>query len=304
MNELNYNELINSAREHSESNTIIIAFANNTYRLVLENWIFQINRLQIKNYLIFTLDQKIERYCKQNNINSFKLYSPSQNSILKLEDLWLLRVEIFFQLINSDLNFIHSDIDAVWLKNPIKKYVQETSSCLIFSQGTVFPQKTLNIWGFVLCAGFFSIKSNPLTQSFLKDLLSKVKISKNDQKEINLLLCEKYTIQWDKQNNTTYDLKRNKKKFECYTDILKGNFKNHPNEHIDLLPQKLFQRLPSDTDEAYIKHCLSDNYLYDKLKMLKKTESLFIQPALPLCFYYLKDIKLRIKTFLLNNILK
>ena len=58
---------------------------------------------------------------------------------------------MFYHLIACGIDFVHSDADAVWLRDPIPEYFGpgETAD-LVASQGTRHPPDVFGRWGFVL----------------------------------------------------------------------------------------------------------------------------------------------------------
>ena len=53
----------------------------------------------------------------------------------------------------NNIDFVHSDADAVWLKNPLISF-GKTAFDLLASQGTIWPLDVFEQWRFVLCCGF------------------------------------------------------------------------------------------------------------------------------------------------------
>ncbi len=271
------NKFIEFAQKNIDSKLLVITFANNAYQLILKNWATQLKNIDVNNYIVITLDKEIEVFCQNNNILSFPLEEIFTTKLENLNDLWLLRTKIFNQLLQNNIDFLHSDIDATWIKDPIERFIDRSDSSIIFSQGTVFPKEALSIWGFVLCCGFFAIKSNKFTKELFQILTKRTETILDDQQALNMLLSTEYEIEWQNEALTPTTKEFMDLPFNCYDEVIKGVFKSYPNESIDLLPHKLFQRLHDPNYEAYVKHCFSHKDLSHKLRMLKDTQCLFIE---------------------------
>ena len=162
----------------------IIVFSNYNYLPVLENWLVAMQLLKIENIIIVALDEELHNYMTKKNIPS--VLRPCG---LDLGELWIHRVKVLLELMEEGYDLIHSDADAVWLKNPLP-YLNSIKQDMIFSQGTYWPKDIHKEWGFVLCCGFFYIKNNKNTLTFVKELYERVKEDKDDQISCNRLLME------------------------------------------------------------------------------------------------------------------
>lgn len=242
----------------AENKTLILSFANIDYLPVIDNWISALNRLKIKNYIVVCLDQEIHNLFLQKNIPV--LLRPCVN---ELDSLWVHRIDIIKEFLDSGFNILHSDADAVWLKNPLEKYIYNQSYDMIFSQGTVWPPDIHKKWQFVLCCGFFYVKSNAAVLKFFESLSIRVRKDKDDQISINRMLYEE-SIKWEVSDD--YCLPFKDKTFICSNNIIKGK-----NSHISvaILPHRQFQRLQESSDNIYVKHILSQKNSTDILKTLK-----------------------------------
>ncbi|MBW2046073.1 MAG: hypothetical protein JRI96_14520 [Deltaproteobacteria bacterium] len=148
-----------------------------------------LNNLKIKSILI--------------TINNFENFLSDKKGGFEeshnLRKLWLLRGLIFKKIIDADVNIIHCDSDAFWLKN-IYPLVDNLQYDISISIAYGMPKVAIRKWRFSLCNGFFMIKSNPHTKAFMKkywDLLSKVG---HDQAAMNQILLRN-DIKWRKKSN-------------------------------------------------------------------------------------------------------
>jgi len=222
-------------------------------------------KIDVQYYLIISLDEKLHIYLQEKNINT--LLRPCE---LDLGKLWIHRVDVILELMEEGYDIIHSDADAVWIKDPLP-YLETLPQDMLFSQGTIWPPDVQDKWGFVLCCGFFIIRSNKKTLQFFKELLERVKQDKDDQVSCNRLLLEKNTI-WDQPSNP-YTIDFRGKQFICSHQVRKGKTKGLS---IGLLPHSSFQRLFEVSDDVYVRHLISEKESDDILNVLEQYGCRFI----------------------------
>jgi len=263
---INYVKLYILLKKFSKNNTIIIVFANYQYKKILDNWLFAIQKNKIKNFLIISLDKELFNYLKKNDIQTY--YFKTE---INLKELWINRIILLKQILNLGYNFIHSDADAIWLKDPLGKFFYNLNYDVIFSEGTVWPSNIHAKWGFVLCCGFFGIKSNIATRKLLDDVYHDVNNSGDDQVSFNNII-QQHGTKWKIDEN--YELIFKGKSFICSKKIIYGN---NPYYKVALLPHYLFQRVNEDTKTVYIKHLISEKKSESIVELLKKNDLFFIE---------------------------
>ncbi len=136
-----------------EEETLTITFVSQSYIKLAQNWL---NSVEKSGYIgeikIYALDGATKRYFPKY------LVEPINAVISDLDALWRIRVEVFRSLFINQTSFIHSDVDAIWLKNPTD-YLGELQTPLVFSQGTIHPHSVHKKLNFVFCCGFFYLSS-------------------------------------------------------------------------------------------------------------------------------------------------
>jgi len=245
--------------------TYIITFANYNYLPVLENWLEALKIINVNNFMVISLDEKIHNYLLNKNINS--RLKPCE---LDLGKLWIHRVEVIAELLDEGYDIIHTDADAVWLKNPIS-YLNKIKSDMIFSQGTHWPNSAYKKWNFVLCCGFFYLKNRSNTKQFIKKLLKRVKKDRDDQVSCNNILLED-GVEWTIPKDT-YTLSFREKEFLCSKEIIFGKTSSL---EIALLPHNKFQRISETSKEVYVKHLISEKNSDDIMTILEESGCKFI----------------------------
>ena len=249
-----------------KKNTIIVVFANSSYADIIKNWIEAIEPLNIKNYIVVSMDQRLHDQLLENNIQSIKRECNAE-----LGNIWIHRIEVIKEILGYGYDVIHSDADAVWLKDPLDFYFSKTTYDMAFSQGTFWPKDVHKVWGFVLCCGLFYIKSNMKTRKFIEDISEDVRASNDDQISCNRYLLSK-KIKWELPKNT-YSLAYQNIKFICSNDIILGN--NHSFK-VALLPHSKFQRIQDDTSDVYVRHVMSEKNSDNIVESLIKNDCWFL----------------------------
>jgi hypothetical protein len=256
------------ALERKREDVLVVAFSDNRYRDVLLNWLVAVHRLGISNYLIVSLDEHIHDFLLQRGFPSFL-------SVLRgpLSNLWRLRLEVLRALCDHDLTIVHSDIDAIWLRNPVPEYFSGQSDHLVATQGTVWPEDVVRKQGFVLCCGLFSIRSSPGIRSLLDDIIEDVKRTGDDQVSLNRILNA--SVDWDMNlvNPYHFDFQRNR--FICSEQTIRGTSPARGIK-VSMLPHHLFQRIHMPAKAAYAKHLLSPKTCQGKLISFKEANCLFL----------------------------
>jgi hypothetical protein len=168
-----------------------IVFANHAYREIADNWIRSAQRLGIRNFWFIALDRDMHDFLTRTGIQSIPLEcEPGRQGI------WKIRIQVFKCLVDNGVDFIHSDADAVWLRDPVDRYYTEHKDIdLVISQGTVWPPDVFTQWNFVLCCGFFVLRANRRTETLLRELETDVKLTGDDQISINRLIYRR-NMRW------------------------------------------------------------------------------------------------------------
>jgi len=165
--------------KYSIDNLIIVSFCNYKYREITLNWVSYLNKHNIKNYIIIATDQLVHEYLKENSINTI-LNTTWDGS--KKE--WNLRLKVIYEIIFLGFDVLHSDLDAIWVKNPLKFI--DNKYDLIASTGT-FPINISKKLGFSLCMGWMYFRHTKRILSVLANTLS-VDRNFDDQKRFNNVL--------------------------------------------------------------------------------------------------------------------
>ncbi len=246
-----------------KSQPVVVAFADSSYLPLLEHWLLRLRTLRIERLRIFCLDAATRSWCEARGIEASEVRWSGD-----LQDLWVQRIAVFGDLLSKGEDFIHSDIDAIWVQNPLE--VGSASTCtedLVFSQGTVWPPDVHDRWGFVLCCGWFRAKATPAVRDFFLALDADVRVTGDDQISVNRLLAALGT-EWSHSRSGDYQLAFRDRVFQCWTRPIRAAA-GAGLLSVALLPHREFQRLPEASPHAVVKHLLTPKNCGQKLIALR-----------------------------------
>jgi len=267
-----YEMLIAAARERASGHPVIIAFADSRYTDVLMNWLVALALQRIDNYLVMALDRDLHQLLTAHDIPCVLCELNGD-----LGDLWVERVRVFAALCAAGIDFIHSDVDAIWLRDPRHAHLGATDVDLIASQGTVWPHDVHERFGFVLCCGLFLLRSSAASQQLIADLLSDVAMTRDDQVSLNRLLADRRITWRTKPPDTYYIEAGGPRRFLCSKSPIVGHTPD--GLRVSLLPHHLFQRVPLPLAEIpFVSHPLTPKEPNAKLAEFARLGWLFIRP--------------------------
>lgn len=242
---------------------ITIVFANSAYSDILDNWLRHALPFVGKDLIVFALDELMDARACSLGVCSILL---PFNGLL--DELWLFRVRVFEALVNLGVNFIHSDADAVWLADP-RQYCSDLDVDLAISPGTVWPFEAVELWGFVLCCGFFCARATPKMASFLQQVKQTTIVHRDDQAALNRVLL-KAGVDWG-TDTLAYDVQEvMERQFRNYDRVVFGRTVSAFDLKLALLPQHLFQRVPRASDMALVKHPLTPKEPAAQISVLRE----------------------------------
>jgi hypothetical protein len=172
-----------------------------------------------------------------------------------LRALWIRRIQTFAALCAAGIDFVHSDVDAVWMRDPRAAYLADPETELTISQGTVWPPEVHQRFGFVLCCGLFRLRSTARTYRLLSELVSHVLYTGDDQVSLNRLVAARIPT-WRMAREDVYYIEGGGKRFLCSRSVIHGV--GNDGLRLALLPHHLFQRVAApSTEPPYVLHLLT-----------------------------------------------
>lgn len=228
-----------------------VVVVSDDYALLLDNWIAHIRALGISRFLVVAMDDALA-----NRLSGRGIVVARGHFDGSPPDFWLRRMLVWQYLAEIGVDIIQSDIDAIWLKDPIPAFFTDQPYDLLCSQGTLHPFDTALSWGFVLCTGLMGIRSGaPAIRFFnaFQDRASQI-LATDDQEVMNHLLAETGII-WDKAGMEPEINHLDGEAFHSYRSIITGTVETL-GMSVGLLPHALFPRLPTAASGPYVKHLL------------------------------------------------
>jgi hypothetical protein len=248
--------LNNVAREVSVDNLVVCVFANRDYVPVLDVWNKFFKKTANCKYLVFALDRETHEFCFQHGLDVF--FTPFEGDWLSFMRHQMLLTR---KILDLGYTILVSDVDALWIKNPIDFTLSQDSD-LVFSPGTIQPPRAHAQWGNVLCTGYFLVRPSDKVDSFL-DCVQERMLREGDQPAINHELLER-GMKWDSQDSV-YKIEFREKSILQTITPRRGAAGGLT---VTLLPNRYFQRLTEDED-AYVIHPIAPKKCADKLRVFK-----------------------------------
>jgi len=243
---------------------LTVTFVDANYLPLLELWLPRLAQLGVERVKVFCLDGRTLEWCRSQGVAAAQIEGTGN-----LRDLWTQRIRVFSELLAAGQEFVHSDIDAIWIRNPLRTgSAVERDEDLVFSQGTVWPPDVHDQWGFVLCCGWFRARPTLAARAFFEGLERDVRQTGDDQISVNRLLSA-LGANWSHGRSGEYQLAFRDRVVQCWTRAVRAQTTAGPLS-VALLPQREFQRLPEDSDHAIVKHYLTPKNCAQKLNALRE----------------------------------
>lgn len=180
---------------------IVILAVNYAYRHLALNFICNLRRLHLSNYLVLAMDSSVYQFLRTNGANVFHHVvntSPGRRLLSQPDDPNLFGTASFLEtsrrksmlvqtVLQLGYSVVFSDVDVVWLKNPIPILIQHSEDFVLQSD-TAYPKTDpLN---FNVNSGFYLVRSNVRTVTTLKAIVKySAAIRRSEQKAFNYVLC-------------------------------------------------------------------------------------------------------------------
>ena len=188
--------------------TIVVGTFN--YRKKVGSWIAAVRKLGYDGWRIVCMDRELirwleERGCGARAVDYYAVFPDAPRYDFgelshhqAMGALMPLRARLFLQLATAGLDFVNSDADAFWVRDP-RSYLwsRYREYDLLMSQGTVRPRLVHRRFGFVLCAGFFVCRSNARTRAYFEKVEALLDRDTSDQLRINLVLMRDGEARWE-----------------------------------------------------------------------------------------------------------
>lgn len=206
----NKKDLLNLAHNNAEDAYFVLTFLSIEYFDLGLLWVQQVIQSGVKRFAVAATDTATAEKLSKLNIPYFMVelhpiiiemaYENNPGGFNgKAMALINCRTQIIKFLLQSGINVLSCDIDALIIKNPLP--VLENCNDITFQRVVYFPKSTARIWGFSACCGFVAFRSSEEVVSLLNHVINIQKIVSSDQLALNLTLLE-YGVEWALNKNS------------------------------------------------------------------------------------------------------
>lgn len=188
---------------------VTVVFGTFDYRRLVDRWIGHAHAADCRDYRIVCMDDRLLRYLRQDRSEpravAYHALLPNEARVdidarkhhrARLQALTPMRVTLFKALAEQGIDFIHSDADAYWLRDPRPWLEEQAGYDLLASQGTALPEEHADRYGFVLCAGFFLCRGNERTARLWASVQKCLAGCPDDQICLNTVLLDDPAGRW------------------------------------------------------------------------------------------------------------
>ncbi len=247
--------------------TTIVTFVSEPYIPVGINWLKTISSLETgADIRIVSLDEATRNAFPPSVI----LHRPVESG--GLAGLWIHRTAVLRELLDQGHGVVHSDADAVWVRNPLPM-MEECGAEMVFSQGTVWPPDVHARRGIVVCCGLFYMRSTPSVREFMaraqRQVVLDLETDKglDDQVAINRLI-DRDLIKWV-ITGETYNIGFRDLRFTASLETMRGESACGPT--VAVLPHHRFPRVVTEIGpEVMVAHPFSGKTCADKEAVLSR----------------------------------
>ena len=194
---------------------LVVTFVNKSYLEIFDRWLSCFKNSYNQELFVVALDNEAFKKLKDLGVESILIELKSFKTFLSTKEfhaterrqlslLWKVRWTVFQRVISHGVELVHSDADALWLRNPLPA-LPSSEFDLIASIGRSWPTDIANIWGFVLCMGFFVLRPTEASKNFVNLVLEEIRnVEADDQVTANTILFNHGAI-WSNRRNGTLE---------------------------------------------------------------------------------------------------
>ena len=187
---------------------VTVVFGTSGYGNTVRRWIAHACNVGCSHYRIVCLDDGLLRALRGSGEGAravaltdllsdasapdFEAMTPAA----RMRCLSPLRVRVYRLLAAAGCDFVHSDADAFWLRDPRPWLLREGRCDLLVSQGTTFPAAHYRRHRFTACAGFFLCRANARTRDYFAAVEALLPACPDDQACMNAVLLRDPARRW------------------------------------------------------------------------------------------------------------
>lgn len=190
-----------AVEDHSN---VVFTVLNWDYIQIGRLWVQFMRKAGVSNFFVVCTDEECERVLKSEGVSTLLVTPENEKSrdALTLKGSTFandyavfvvsLKFQIMARLLELGWDAVFSDVDALWLKNPLK-YFSKVGADIMF-QPASFPDSVKKKWGFTVCTGLLSVKTSSQTVQLFET--AQMSFAGSDQAALNNVLIRYYDIEW------------------------------------------------------------------------------------------------------------
>jgi hypothetical protein len=166
----------------------IFGYTNFKYVDMAEYWSRYMQKLDL-DYTVYCTDKKSFDYLTDKNIKC-DFYGELSQDDFDFTQFGLVRFNILEQLLDQYDYVIYSDIDAIWLEDPLEDIFNDSYNAHVSTvhNPNAYPASVRKKWGMTICTGWMGFSKS--CRSFILDFIGQYYSFKegNDQQRFNEFL--------------------------------------------------------------------------------------------------------------------
>ena len=194
------------------ANLKIVVFVGDSFTPLLLNWLNHVRNVCIEceskinvvclDSAVGTSLEKFALACSYTLLDENLDHRQQRHPAYKFTTVWKRRIDFILGILNVRVSVILSDIDAIWLQNPLPEVLQHAASSDIISSKGWFPTDLGRKWGSTVCLGFIFFKATLFTRRLLSEMSTQMRKERfdpsrvNDQYALNQILND-WGVSWN-----------------------------------------------------------------------------------------------------------
>lgn len=168
-------------------NYIVFGYTNFKYIQLALYWVSYIQKLNLE-YRIYCTDQRSYDSLMAKKIKCILI---EENNYKDFTDFGLIRFKIMYDLFHTYENVIYSDIDAIWINNPLDKMNKDfDANFSVVTHEGAHPPCIRAEWGLTVCTGWLHLKNT--CKGLIKEFIEEYyKYRGNDQSRFNQFIFDR-----------------------------------------------------------------------------------------------------------------
>ena len=193
-----------AARASPDGKTVALVFGTVDFFEILLNWACHALALGIRWFVLVTMDQQLEaKLMALDAVKTHVLLLPAvREGNITLTKLNVIgeRQRFGVSILQRGLNVVHSDADALWIKDPFPLFA---GGDIVAERIWGKPLSVVKEWGAGICTGFYFLRSGPSVLSLASTVQTEIQRKRtqkprwqaSDQYFINQVL-QRYGVRW------------------------------------------------------------------------------------------------------------